>query len=157
MIPVPECIHGLDLALCDICTPKKVVAPPASAPRVRATVSTPARSLAVKAPTRLHAVLSPEEFADLLADGSLVDPIYYVGPEDLAWAERRRSPQALEQVVLVVSAEAVRGLDTMPFSAVQLIAVASTVAQERVRDLLGMTDAATKVAVYPAWFTPPLD
>jgi hypothetical protein len=157
VVPVPECIHGLELASCDICTPKKVVAPPAAAPRVRAAASAPARSLKVRAPSRLHVVLSPEEFADLLADGTLTDPIYYVGPEELAWTERRRSPQALEQIVLVVSAEAVRGLDTLPFSAVQLIAVASTVTQERVRDLLGMTDAAIKVAVYPAWFTPPVD
>lgn len=148
-----ECIHGLDFAACDVCSPKKspVVERPAPAPRAARTP--PARPLRAKAPERLHVVLTLEEFADALAEAELVDPIYYVGPEELAWAERRRSPRALELVVLVVSAEAVRDLDVLPLSAVQLVAVANNLAQDRVRELLAMTELTPKVAVHPPWFT----
>jgi len=37
---------------------------------------------------------------------------------------------------------------------VQLIAVANNSAQERVRELLALTDLRTKVSVYPPWFQP---
>ena len=148
-----ECIHGLDFAACDVCSPKKVPVVERAAPKPRVARTPPARSLRAKAPQRLHVVLTLEEFADLLVEGELADPIYYAGPEELAWAEQRRSPGALEQVVLVVSAEAIRGLDTMPLTAVQLVAVANNIAQERVRDLLAMTSFAPKVAVHPPWFT----
>lgn len=150
---MPECIHGLEFASCDICSPKKVAAPPPRVVRAREPKPVAARALRAKAPQRLHVVLTLDEFADALADGVLADPIYYVGPEELAWAERRRAPRASETVVLVVGAEAVRGLDELPLSAVQLVAVASTVAQERVRDLLGLTDLAVKVVIHPPWFT----
>ena len=148
-----ECIHGLDFAACDVCSPKKVPVVERAETRPRTPRTPPARSLHAKAPQRLHVVISLEEFADALAAGELADPIYYVGPEEPAWAERRRSPRALDHVVLVVSADAVRGLDTMPFTAVQLVAVANNVAQERARDLLAMTSFTPKVAVHPPWFT----
>jgi hypothetical protein len=152
---VPECIHGLDFASCDICSPKKPPVVERAEPKPRAVRTPPARNLRAKAPQRLHVVLTLEEFADVLAEGELADPIYYVGPEELAWAERRRSPRALEQVVLVVRTEAVLGRDTMPLSAVQLVAVANSVAQERARELLALTSFTPKVAVHPPWFTPP--
>jgi len=154
---MPECIHGLEFASCDICSPKpKPVVEPVVA-RQRVAKAPPARSLKVKAPTRLHVVLYLEELADALADGELIDPIYYVGPEEVAWGERRRSKRALEQVVLVVPADKVAGLDVLPLSAVQLVAVANTVAQVKVRDLLAMTDVSAKVAVHPPWFVAPED
>jgi hypothetical protein len=109
--------------------------------------------LRAKVPQRLHVVLSAEDFADALAAGELADPIYYVGQEELAWTELRRSPRALEYLVLVVSADAVRGLDALPLTAVQLVAVANTVAQERARELLALTEFTPKVAVHPPWFT----
>jgi hypothetical protein len=148
-----ECIHGLDFAACDVCSPKKPPVVERTAPMPRTTRAPAARSLRAKAPQRLHVVLSLEDFADALAAGELADPIYYSGPEELAWTERRRSPRALENVVLVVSAEAVRGLDVMPLTAVQLVAVASSVAQDRARELLALTDLTPKVAVHPPWFT----
>jgi len=155
---MPECIHGLELASCDICSPKpKPVVEPSAPRRVPTTKAPGVRVLKAKSPSRLHVVLYIEELADALADGELVDPIYYHGPEELAWGERRRSKRALEQVVLVVPYEAVRGLDAMPLSAVQLVAVANTVSQERVRELLAMSDVVAKVAVHPPWFTPPVD
>lgn len=155
---MPECIHGLELASCDICSPKKRVEPVETKRATVAKTKAPAaRSLKVKAPTRLHVVLYIEELADALADGELIDPIYYVGPEEVAWGERRRSKRALEQVVLVVPAEKVAGLDVLPLSAVQLVAVANTNAQVKVRDLLAMTEVSAKVAVHPPWFTPPED
>jgi hypothetical protein len=49
-------------------------------------------------------------------------------------------------------ASAVAGLDTLPLDAVQLVAVANTVTQERVRDLLTLTDFSPRVAVFPPWF-----
>jgi hypothetical protein len=154
---MPECIHGLEFALCDACSPKpKPVVEPVVA-RQRVAKAPAARSLKVKAPTRLHVVLYLEELADALADGELIDPIYYVGPEEVAWGERRRSKRALEQVVLVVPADKVAGLDVLPLGAVQLVAVANTVAQEKVRDLLAMTQVSAKVAVHPPWFVAPED
>ena len=148
-----ECIHGLDFTACDVCSPKKAPVVERPSPQPRAARTPAVRSLRAKAPQRLHVVLSLEDFADALAAGELVDPIYYVGPEELAWAERRRSPRALEDLVLVVSAEAVRGLDVMPLTAVQLVAVANNVAQERARELLSLTELTPKVAVHPPWFT----
>ena len=154
---MPECIHGLEFASCDVCNPP--ARPVAVAPVKRASVAKApaARSLKVKAPTRLHVVLYIEELADALADGELIDPIYYVGPEEVAWGERRRSKRALEQVVLVVPADKVAGLDVLPLSAVQLVAVANSVSQGKVRDLLAMTDVSAKVAVHPPWFVAPED
>ena len=154
---MPECIHGLEFASCDLCNPPKRVEPLETKRRVATTKAPGVRPLKTKSPSRLHVVLYIEELADALADGELIDPIYYHGPEELAWGERRRSKRALEQVVLVVPYEAVRGLDAMPLSAVQLVAVANTVSQERVRDLLAMSDVVAKVAVHPPWFTPPVD
>ena len=150
---MPECIHGLDFAACDVCSPKKQPVVERAAPKPRVARAAPARSLRAKTPQRLHVVLSLEDFADALAAGELADPIYHVGPEELAWAERRRSPRALENVVLVVGADAVRGLDVMPLTAVQLVAVANNVAQERARELLALTELTPKVAVHPPWFT----
>ena len=148
-----ECIHGLDFAACDVCSPMRARVVERVAPQPRVARSAPARSLRAKAPQRLHVVLSLEDFADALAAGEILDPIYYVGPEELAWAERRRSARALENVVLVVSADAVRGLDVLPLTAVQLVAVANNVAQERARELLALTELTPKVAVHPPWFT----
>jgi len=146
-----ECIHGLDRELCDICSPK-------TAPeRVAVKRAAPARAarpapLKARAARRLHVVLSLDDLADALAEGSLADPIYFVGPEELAWAERRRAADATQQVVLVVASDAVAELDVMPLAAVELVAVASTAAQQRVRDLLALTDFSPRVSVYPPWF-----
>ena len=150
---MPECIHGLESAACDVCSPKKVPVVERVETRPRAARAPAARPLRAKTPQRLHVVLPLDDFADALAEGELVDPIYSVGPEELAWTELRRSPRALEYVVLVVGAEAVRGLDVMPLTAVQLVAVANNVAQERARELLALTDLSPKVAVHPPWFT----
>jgi hypothetical protein len=146
-----ECIHGLDLELCDICSPKK--APEKVAvKRVAAVRTTRPTPLKAKAARRLHVVLSLDDLADALASGALTDPIYFVGPEELAWAERRRAADATQQVVLVVASSAVAGLDEMPLAAVELVAVASNAVQQRVRELLALTDLAPRVAVYPPWF-----
>jgi hypothetical protein len=103
---------------------------------------------------RLHVVISLDELGDLLADGEMVDPIYFHGPEELAWSERRRAADASRNVVLVTTFGAVSGLDVLPLTAVQLIAVANTVTQERVRDLLALTDYTPRVSVFPPWFVP---
>lgn len=146
-----ECIHGLDRELCDICSPKKAPEKPVVkrvAP-VRAARPAPLKSTA---PRRLHVVLSLDDFADALAEGALVDPIYFHGPEELAWAERRRAADATQHIVLVVESAAVAGLDAMPIAAIDLVAVASNAVQHRVRELLGLTSFSPRVAVYPPWF-----
>lgn len=152
-----ECIHGLDFASCDICSPAPKPVVERALPRQRAAKAPAARPLTATAPRRLHVVLSIDELGDLLADGELVDPIYFVGPEELAWGERRRAADAARNVVLVTTAAAVAGLDVLPFSAVELVAVANTVSQERVRELLALTDHKPRVAVFPPWFVAPED
>lgn len=150
-----ECIHGLELAMCDACTPKKapVAAVAAPRPRVsRATVAPVKKTLIQSDSQRLHVVLTLDDFGDVLASGYVEDPTYFHGPEELAWAERRRAANIRDHVVLVTSLGATRGLDTLPLGAVQLIAVANNQAQERVRDLLALTSLRTKVSVYPPWF-----
>ena len=103
---------------------------------------------------RLHVVLTLDDFADVLSSGYVEDPIYFHGPEELAWAERRRAANIRDHVVLVTSLGATRGLDSLPIGAVQLIAVANNSTQERVRDLLARTAFTTKVSMYPPWFQP---
>ncbi len=163
-----ECIHGLDLALCDSCTPQKLPEPVDAAPVKRASRATAPRagvskaggsasSLRSAADHRVYVVLSIDELADVLAEGMLVDPIYYLGPEELAWGERRRATDVLEQTVLVLGRAAVESRHAVfagevPMTNVQLIAVANIVVQDRVRELLALTDYGTKVAVYPPWF-----
>lgn len=150
-----ECIHGLELAACDVCSPKKAPVAPPAAPRVRAprVSATPVKKTMIRSDSqRLHVVLSLDDFADALAAGVVVDPIYFHGPEELAWSERRRAADIRSNVVLVTTLGAVRGLDELPLAAVQLIAVANNQAQERVRELLALTGSRTKVAVYPPWF-----
>jgi hypothetical protein len=159
-MPDLECIHGLDLAACDVCSPKPPPVKPVPAARVRTPRATaevrakPVRTAPINRDAqRLHVVLSLDEFGDVLADGELVDPIYFHGPEELAWSERRRAADALRQVVLVTTRGAIAGLDTLPLSSVQLVAVANTVAQERVRELIAMTEFRARVVVHPPWFT----
>jgi hypothetical protein len=149
---MPECIHGLEFAMCDICNPPKRVEPvatPRRAPAVRTTRPAPVKN---RSEQRLHVVVSLDDFGDLLADGELVDPIYFHGPEELAWSERRRAADSSRNVVLVTSQGAITGLDVLPLAAVQLVAVANTNAQERVRDLLALTDFTPRVSVFPPWF-----
>ena len=152
-----ECIHGLDLAACDSCSPAPKPVVEHVVPRQRATKAPAARPLKATAPRRLHVVLSIDELADLIADGELIDPIYFFGPEELAWGERRRAADAARNVVLVTTAAAVAGLDELPVSAIELIAVANTIAQERVRELLSPTEYRPRVAVFPPWFVAPED
>lgn len=150
-----ECIHGLDLAMCDACSPKKAPVAPPAAPKVRAPRATAApvkKTLIQSDSQRLHVVLTLDDFGDVLASGYVEDPIYFHGPEELAWAERRRAANIRDHVVLVTSLGATRGLDSLPLGAVQLIAVANNQTQDRVRDLLALTDLRTKVSVYPPWF-----
>jgi len=152
---MPECIHGLDLASCDVCSPKKVPvsAPAVRAPRAPRVAATPVRKTLIQSDSqRLHVVLTLDDFGDVLASGYVEDPIYFHGPEELAWAERRRAADIRDHVVLVTSLGATRGLDSLPLEAVQLIAVANNQAQERVRELLALTAYRTKVSVYPPWF-----
>jgi hypothetical protein len=74
---VSECIHGLDEALCDICSPRKSEAPPETpdAPRVRAPRAAPrapgaARTAATKTPA--HRVTQPRRpAAEALPDVDL--------------------------------------------------------------------------------------
>lgn len=151
---MPECIHGLEFASCDICNPP--ARPVAAAPVKRAAPVRTTRPAPVKnrSEQRLHVVIPLDDLGDLLADGELVDPIYFHGPEELAWSERRRSADASRNVVLVTTFGAVAGNDVLPLSAVQLVAVANTVTQERVRELLALTDYSPRVSVFPPWFVP---
>ena len=149
---MPECIHGLEFASCDVCNPPArpvAAAPVRRAPAARTTRPAPVKN---RSEQRLHVVLSLDEFGDVLADGELVDPIYFHGPEELAWSERRRAADASRNVVLVTTQGAVAGLDALPLEAVQLVAVANTVTQERVRELLALTDYSPRVSVFPPWF-----
>ena len=149
---MPECIHGLDFATCDVCNPPQrpvAAAPVKRSPAVRTTRPAPVKN---RSELRLHVVLSLDDFGDALATGSVIDPIYFHGPEELAWSERRRAADASRNVVLVTTQGAVAGFDAMPLEAVQLVAVANTVTQERVRELLGLTDYSPRVSVFPPWF-----
>jgi len=150
---MPECIHGLEFASCDVCNPPKRVEPVETKRRtpVGPRQARPA-VLKNRSEQRLHIVLSLDDFGDALAAGSLDDPIYFHGPEELAWSERRRAADASRNVVLVTTQGAVAGLDALPLEAVQLVAVANTVTQERVRDLLALTDYSPRVSVFPPWF-----
>lgn len=149
---MPECIHGLEFASCDVCNPPArpvAAAPVKRTPAVRTTRPAPVKN---RSEQRLHVVISLDDFGDVLADGELVDPIYFHGPEELAWSERRRAKDAARNVVLVTTHGAVEGLDVLPLSAVQLVAVANTISQERVRELLALTDFTPRVSVFPPWF-----
>ena len=153
-----ECKHGLELAVCDICTPKKkpLVAPPPRAARATTPRVTKSKT-ADRSSTRLHVVLTIEDFAEALAEGEVVDPIYFHGPEELAWAEKRRSAKVREQVVLVTTYGFVQdttgqSVDVLPIHAVKLVAVANTAALERVRDLIDLTDYTPKLVIHPPWF-----
>jgi len=160
---MPECIHGLDLAACDACSPKKApvlldAAVKTPAPRkanARVAGAPPARKLASRDEQRLHVVLSFDDFAEALTLGEVVDPIYFHGPEELAWRERRRADDALDQVVLVSTYGATNGTTALALGSVTLLAVANTVVQARVRELLAATAFKTKVSVYPPWFELP--
>lgn len=146
-----ECIHGLDFAMCDACNPPaRPVAPPVKrAAAVRTTRPAPVKS---RAEQRLHVVISIDDLAEVLAEGEIADPIYFHGPEELAWSERRRAPNASRNVVLVTTQGAVDGLDVLPLGTVQLIAVSNTISQEWVRDMLALTDFTPRVSVFPPWF-----
>jgi hypothetical protein len=152
-----ECIHGLSFAACDSCSPKKPQVQPESAvPKARvprsAAIRRHAGSVRAQAERRLHVVLSIDDLADFFASGELEDPIYSSGPEELGWGERMRAAGALEQAVLVVRADVAGDPTNLTVESIQLVAVANVVMQERVRELLAMTDYRVRVAVHPPWF-----
>ena len=149
---MPECIHGLDFATCDVCNPPQrpvAAAPVKRSPAVRTTRPAPVKN---RSEQRLHVVISIDDLAEVLAEGQITDPIYFHGPEELAWSERRRAANASRNVVLVTTQGAVEGLDVLPLETVQLIAVSNTISQEWVRDMLALTDFTPRVSVFPPWF-----
>lgn len=158
-MPETECIHGLALGLCDICYPKpKPVAERKPAPARR---SVPARRNAARPAAvpavnrdeqRIYFVSTIDDLDGLLAAGDLGELGYYDGPEELAWRERRRAADALEQLVLVSTRRAVGGRSPVPLDAIQLVAVANSRGQERVKELLAAGGFAVRVSIYPPWF-----
>ncbi|CAN5149205.1 hypothetical protein BH09ACT3_BH09ACT3_14030 [soil metagenome] len=154
-----ECIHGLAVGLCDLCSPKPTpVEEKRSVPLRR---SVPARRNAVRsvvvAPVdrgeqRIYFVSTIDDLGELLSDGHLGELNFYDGPEDLAWQEHRRAPGVLEQVVLVSTRRAVSGQSPVPFAAIQLVAVANSRGQERVKELLAASEFSARVSIHPPWF-----
>jgi hypothetical protein len=154
-----ECIHGLALAACDSCSPKKApIEPEAATTKARTPRAAPVRrhagSVRAQAERRLHVVLTIDDLADFFAAGELIDPIYSSGPGEIGWDERLLTTGASDQVVLVVRADVAGGPTSLTVESIQLVAVANIVVQERVRELLAMTDYRTRVAVHPPWFQP---
>ena len=129
-----ECIHGLDVKLCDVCTPK--AAPPPVARTVR--VSSKRRTDAPRTKTssiraRRHLIVRISDLADVL-DG-------VIEPE--AWMTEA-PVTGFDSVVLVAPTDDV--------SLVTLIAVANEPARDRVRSTLTGRDL-PRIGVYPPWFT----
>jgi len=158
-VPETECIHGLAIGLCDACYPKpKPVEEKRPAPVKRSVPArrNAARSVAVaqvnRDEQRIYFVSTIDEFGDVLSDGHLGELSFYDGPEDLAWQEHRRAAGVLEQVVLVSTRRAVSGQSPVPFGAIQLVAVANSRGQERVKELLALTEFSARVSIYPPWF-----
>lgn len=153
-MPDTECIHGLAAGVCDTCYPKVQPEKPAvvrrSAPRTTRAAGAP--KVANPELQRVHIVVSFEELADALASDTLGEPNYFTSADDPTWIGKRLSPDALDQVVLVTSQAAIRETP-VPFSAVQLVAVANNRAQARAREMISLTEYDPRVSVHPPWFT----
>lgn len=107
-----ECIHGLDLSLCDICTPKPVAeAPPklakVRAPRAKLARTSATKSAATKAPGAVRPVVTNVEqrvyhltplgnLDGILASGRLLAPSAGAQPSvDISSAENREERQSV--------------------------------------------------------------
>ena len=158
-MPNTECIHGFEAGLCDSCFPKPVPEKPAVVAKTRVPRSATTRR-AAGAPRkvvdpdaqRVHLVVDLEAFDVLLDAGNLGDAHFFASPDEEGWRQLRSAANVLDQVVLVSTKGAVKDATPVPFEAVQLVAVANTVAQERVRELLAITSFRTRVSIYPPWF-----
>lgn len=149
-----ECIHGLDIAMCDVCSPRQAPEPPRRAavrrqapPRTGRASTTPstAPGVRVDAAQRVYAVVAIDrlpEALDRLADqewrtelGSATDPF--------RWPDAADAQRPGDVVVLVATAAD---------GALQLVAAANEPARRTVRERLGDAAADTRVVLQPAWW-----
>lgn len=132
-IAVTECIHGLDEASCDVCSPKAPPERPARTVRVVQPRRTEApRTKKSSVVPRRHLVVDIDELAAVL-DG-----------EDTGGEWRSEPPvTGFDSVVLVAPSDDVAG--------VTLIAVANEPARDRVRAALTGRQL-PRIGVYPPWF-----
>lgn len=129
-----ECIHGLDIALCDVCTPKAAPPPVARTVRVsqkRRTEAPLTKNSIVRA--RRHLIVRINDLGGVL-DGVI---------ESDAWMSET-PVTGFDSVVLVAPTDDV--------SQVTLIAVANEPARDRVRGALAGRQL-PRIGVYPPWFT----
>ncbi len=138
---VAECIHGLELTECEVCTPRQLPdellqrLAPRSSRHAGAPKPSSAAAVAVRAAeTRRYFVVAIDELADVLAS-----PL----TEDEAW-RLELIPTDREQVVIVATLADPDGI--------QLLGVANEPARRRVTDTLRGTDRSPRVVINPAWF-----
>jgi len=151
-----ECIHGLELDACDVCSPRRAPEPVKPAPRTR-TVSTTratnaAPGVAVRsAGARRYLVVHRDRLAELLAAGPLTDESGWraelgdAGAFDpIRWEDAARAVRGTELVVLVGG-----GPDP---DHLELVAVANQPVRAAVADVLAAASRSPRLVLNPAWF-----
>ncbi len=148
-----ECIHGLPIGECEVCSPREIPATGArlSAPAVRAkraparaagaprpgTSSSGAPGVAVRAvDARRYLVLDIEELGNVLAGGPL--------GESEGWRLELGAETTRDRVVIVSTLS--------DPDALQLLGVANEPARRQVSEVLRDTGRVARVVVNPAWF-----
>jgi len=138
-----ECIHGLDIAVCDVCTPRTVAAPapragaqrrsrPAPPTGARRAQGQGAAAVRSAAADRVYLTVQADEVVEALETG-----------EEAAWRIEAPSEVLAGRLVVVAMRD---GL--VP----QLVAVPNEPSRRAVRDALAAAGRDIRVVVQPAWF-----
>lgn len=148
---VTDCIHGLDLAVCDLCSPRQ--APESARPPMprrtaanRSATSKPGMKVA-SVEQRMYLVVARSRLAEVLPGlaeddgwrlelGEAADPF--------RWADAGAVERPSDLVVLVSAASAPGEL--------RLVAVVNEPARRAVRDELASVAVDARVVLQPAWF-----
>lgn len=152
-----ECIHGLDAAMCDVCTPQAVPERPRPAARraaaraPRAQKAQPAARTALRVERvaeRLYRVVALDGVAALLAAPIAEDEwrleVGRTAFDPIRWPEAAEVERGSDLAVLVA--------DAADPSTVRLVAVANEPARRRLAEALEAAGTQTRLMLQPNWF-----
>lgn len=144
-----ECIHGLELVVCDVCTPRQVPERPkpvrASSSRSgAASAPAPGVSRSVRVEQRVYLVVAISRLGEVLDSLDTQEWRSELGSatDAFRWPAASEVERPADLVVLAANLA----------GELQLLAAANEPARRAVRDELEASDLAARVVLQPAWW-----
>jgi len=151
---VSECIHGLEIEMCDVCSPRRAPEPPRAtrAPRAARTprasaVRPPASPVGVgvgRSEQRIYLVVARERLAEVLDDLANQDWRSEVGSatDAFRWPDAATVERPADLAVLVATMS----------GQLQLVAAANEPARRAIREVLDAAGVEVRLVLQPAWW-----